>query len=367
MNKKYKTIGLMSGTSLDGLDIAYCEFEKINGQWQYKLLHGKTIPYQADIIHRLQQAPFDSGLNLHKTHQWFGQWCAEQVNQFIHQFSLSPHFIASHGHTIFHHPAEAYTLQIGNGAVLYAHTQVPVICDFRSVDVATGGQGAPLVPIGDKYLFHAYDLCLNIGGIANISCTNSTQPAVAFDICAANIVLNQWIKYYNPNYQFDIDGKVAKSGNVNDSLLHQLNAIEYYQVAAPKSIGREWVEQSVEPILNQYQHYQPADILCTYTIHIAMQIAQSSTQLIATNHKAKMLITGGGAFNVYLIDQIQRYLPSNIQIGVAEKSIIEYKEALIFAFLGVLRIENQANSLSTITGAKYDTLGGAVYGNVLIE
>ena len=366
MPPNYHVLGLMSGTSLDGLDLAYCSFSKgEEGKWHYQILSATTVSYSDAIKSKLKSLPYLSALELLKAHHWFGNMCGDEATNFLHQHFAKVDFIASHGHTVFHHPADGYTLQIGSGANIHAKTGLPVVCDFRTVDVALGGQGAPLVPVGDKLLFHEYTFCLNLGGIANIS-FEEINNRIAFDICPVNIVLNAFAEKFIPSLAYDANGDIARSGVVIDSLLHVLNNLKYYEQPYPKSLGKEWVDANIFPLLASYNSHTIPDLLCTFCHHIAMQIASVTLAFCKRNslQNASLLVTGGGAFNSFLLQLFQQYMGETIEIIIPDEQTISFKEALIFAFLGVLRLESENNSLASVTGASRDSIGGAVYGNL---
>jgi anhydro-N-acetylmuramic acid kinase len=348
----YKIIGLMSGTSLDGLDIAYCVFELINNKWKYHISFAETIEYSHEWRNRLSELTGASALEYVSADVDFGHWCGVQTNHFILRNHLQPDFIASHGHTIFHQPGRRITSQIGRGACITAETGIPVISDFRSLDVALGGQGAPLVPIGDELLFGEYRYCLNMGGFANIS-YKTEGKRVAHDICPANIVLNMLASEIGRLY--DAEGRIAASGNICTSLLVELNALEWYGKSGPKSLGKEWVTTQIVPLLEKAD-VPVADKLATFCEHIVQRI------VVATpgGKEDTVLVTGGGAFNGYLMGRLQEL--SSCTIVIPDALTINFKEALIFAFLGVLRYRNEVNSLASVTGASRDSCGGAFAG-----
>lgn len=342
----------MSGTSLDGVDIAACEFwETKPGNIDYKIHTAKTLAYPKDWIERLISAPLLSGFELTQLDIDYGNYLGELIKNFITQNEIKPHFIASHGHTAFHQPERGITLQIGSGANIAAKTGLKVISDFRSLDVALGGQGAPLVPIGDMLLFGEYEFCLNLGGFSNISMTVEKAGRIAFDICPANMALNHFAN--KMGYEFDKNGKFAASGKLNDQLLDTLNVCEYYAKNPPKSLAREWFEVSFLPLIDKSIPTQ--DILHTLCEHIAIQIGKA----VADYPVGKILTTGGGAENSYLINRIREHTKSKIEIP--EKMLVHYKEALVFALLGYLRSENTINTLASVTGAVRDSIGGSVF------
>lgn len=344
-------IGLMSGTSLDGLDIAHCTFTLEKEGWKYTLTHGETIAYSSEWRSRLSSVERGAALDLALTDVEFGHLMGTLTREFIQKHQLQPDFIASHGHTIFHQPHRKLTTQIGKGSAIAAETALPVVSDFRSLDVALGGQGAPLVPIGDQLLFHQFDYCLNLGGFANIS-YQQHQNRIAFDICPVNIVLNYLASKIGKSY--DHDGEMASIGSVSSHLLNQLNHLPYFQQQPPKSLGKEWVVSHVLPILDS-STLRLNDLLATFCEHIAMQIASSLDQ----NGSKKVLITGGGALNSFLISRIKQHTQVNLEIP--DSLTINFKEALIFAFLGLLRWRNEVNCLKSVTGAATNSIGGSIY------
>ena len=345
-------IGVMSGTSLDGIDLAWCRFEEhTDGVWNYQVLKADTSPYPAEFRARLANATGLSALEYCKLNVDLGEVIATRINEFVGS-DEKPNFIASHGHTVFHQPDEGLTTQIGSGAVIAARTGITTVCDFRTLDVAHHGQGAPLVPIGDELLFGQYDACLNLGGFSNIS-FRQNDKRVAFDISPCNMALNNLANRIGLPY--DKDGEAARSGNFIQSMLEELNNLEYYSRSRPKSLGKEWFESSFLPISDKYAASAPIeDCLHTVSTHIAQQIAHS----IPTSAQ-EMLITGGGALNRFLIEQIGNFWPKNVRIP--DKLTINYKEAIIFAFLGILRLEQQANCLRSVTGADVNCCGGCIW------
>ena len=344
-----KVIGTMSGTSLDGLDIAAVEFEYKNDKWSFKLISATTISYSEKWIEKLKKAPSLSGEKLMELHSEYGNYTGIKINDFINKTGFAPDLIASHGHTIFHQPEKHFTLQIGNGAEIAAVTKTTTVADFRTADVALGGQGAPLVPVGDKLLFSDFDYCLNLGGFANISYENDNRR-IAFDICPVNFALNFFAEKHG--LAFDKDGELGKQGKINIELLNKLNNLKYYKQEAPKSLGREWMENEFFPVINSLSIPDP-DKMRTIYEHIAIQISKIGLG------SRKLLITGGGAFNMFLIERIKYH--SSLQIIIPSKKIIDFKEALIFAFLGVLRIQNKTNCYSSVTGATKDSSVGIIF------
>lgn len=348
---KYKVVGVMSGTSLDGLDLAYCEFEK-DEHWKFKLITARTISYDDHWRKRLKEAVTLEPQELAILDSDFGKYIGQQIGQFREDEKITFDYISSHGHTVHHQPQNGITIQIGSGAEIRNATNVSVICDFRKGDVALGGQGAPLVPIGDRFLFSEMDYCLNLGGIANIS-FEKNEERIAFDICACNIVLNLIAEKLGSS--FDKDGAFANSGELNMKLLDELNELTFYHKPYPKSLGREDIEREIFPVLNKYE-LKPEDILRTFCKHIAIQIGKVIGSEVSNK---KMLITGGGTLNDFLLKQIED--ECHLKIVVPSKVIIDFKEAIIFGFLGVLKIRNENNCLKSVTGASKDSCGGEVF------
>lgn len=351
----YHVIGLMSGTSLDGLDIAYCQFTQGNA-WNYRILAGKTYPYTKEWREKLSSIEKKSAEELAFLHSEYGHFLGKTAKKFIAENSIKADFVSSHGHTVFHQPEKKFTFQLGNGAAIAAECGLPVVCDFRTTDVALGGQGAPLVPMGDKLLFSEYDFCLNIGGIANISFDSHRKQRIAYDICPANMVLNYLANKAGKEY--DKNGNMAKAGTVFQKLLDELNSLKFFSSKPPRSLGKEWVLKEFFPVMERHK-ISLADKLRTITEHIAVQIcSQLSNRRPATENR-KLFITGGGAHNQFLVERIEALSPA--RIFIPDKLTIDFKEALIFAFLGVLRRINETNCLASVTGAKRDSSGGAVY------
>ncbi len=341
----------MSGTSLDGLDICLCNFTKDNNKWRYKIHKAITINYANSIRDRLASAFSATGIEITKLDYDYGRWIGVQIKEFLEGATITPDFMASHGHTIYHKPTDGYTLQIGKGSAIAAESGLPCVCDFRSSDVCRSGQGAPLVPIGDKYLFSEYDICLNLGGFANLS-YEFKNSRLAFDIGPCNIILNSITQ--EMGYNFDADGNLGKKGIVNESLLNRLNSLDYYQKSAPKSLGREWIEDCFAPIVKEY-NISLEDKLSTVYEHIAIQISKATNEITGKT----ILVTGGGAHNSLLIHLLRN--KSNHSIVTPDNITIDFKEAIIFAFLGVLYIQNQPSSLASVTGAKMDSISGCLY------
>ena len=338
-------IGLMSGTSADGLDVCAATF---NGN-AFHILRAETYCYTPEQQHTLLNAHKLSALELAQLDVDFGKFCGQRVHEFTEKYQIKAHYVASHGQTVFHTPNTGLTLQIGSGAHIAAQSGITTICDFRSLDVAHGGQGAPLVPIGDELLFPEYTYCLNIGGFANVS-TAHNGKRIAWDVCPSNIVLNKFAEHCGQAY--DCNGTLGRQGSVNEALLRDLNAISYYAKEYPKSLGREWVDDNITPLFAKYD-ISNADKMRTYYEHCALQIGNT------LKGKGTTLCTGGGAHNAFLMELIQSHAESTIVIP--EALLIDYKEALLFAYLGYLRTQEKPNCLASVTGANKDVCGGAIY------
>lgn len=358
----YRIIGLMSGSSLDGLDIAYVEFQENAGKWNYAILESGCYAYNDEWIQRLKNATALPALDYQLLHVEYGHLTGKLVNRFIeeHKLNYQVALIASHGHTTFHLPSKKMTAQLGDGAAIAAETGLPVVTDLRALDIAFGGQGAPIVPIGEKMLWNEFDYFLNIGGIANIS-LNADQY-IAFDVCPANRVLNMLANDAGKNY--DDGGEMAAGGPVNSALLEKLNQLDFYKLPYPKSLANDFGTNVIYPIIKGSGCTIP-DALRTYTEHIAVQVKKAISgshnyKLQTTN--SKLLATGGGVFNSFLLNRIKENLRElNIEVIVPDAKLVNYKEALIMAFIGVLRWRQENNVLSSVTGAARDSIGGALW------
>lgn len=357
----------MSGSSLDGLDIAYTNFQETGGKWNFEIVHADCIPYPKEWIDQLQHATSLPAMDYQLLHTAYGHYTGEQVNHFIaaHKLAHKVDLVASHGHTTFHSPLHKMTAQLGDGAAIAAVTGLPVIADLRAMDIAFGGQGAPIVPIGEKLLLNGYDLLLNLGGIANVS-SKSQGGYTAFDICAANRVLNMLAN--QAGLRYDENGKMAATGNTNDDLLFELNSLEYYTQAYPKSLANDFGTGTVFPVIQKYS-LRTEDALNTYVEHIGHQV-KSSIKMLQQNNEShqqpangqQLLVTGGGAFNTFLIRRLQEILTDlKVEIVVPDDKLINFKEAMIMSLIGVLRWREEYNVLASVTGASRSTIGGALW------
>lgn len=359
----YHVIGVMSGSSLDGLDIAFVELDEQGGSWKYKIIEASCMEYSNEWTALLSDPAKLTAVDFARVHVEYGHYIGEAINQFITEKGLEYRvgLIASHGHTAFHVPG-SFSFQLGDGAAIAAETGLPVVSELRSMDVALGGQGAPIVPIGEKLLFHNNRFFLNIGGIANIS-FNGNSYYDAFDVCPANRILNALSQLKGQS--FDKDGEMAAGGRIHEPLLDQLQLLEYYQLNFPKSLGNEFGNDIIMPMIMS-SDISVEDKLATYTEHIALQVANAIAQLISKRSisisNEKLLITGGGAFNHYLISRIEAQLkPFSIDIEVPDQITVMYKEALVMALFGVLRWREEENVISSVTGASRGSISGALW------
>lgn len=346
------SLGVMSGTSLDGVDLAICRFNEDNGKWTYQILDAKTVQYSSEWKKILSHIHYDtSAFEFLKVDQEYGIYLANLIGQFLTETGIKVDIIASHGHTVFHQPVKGITCQIGDGNTIAARTGIATVTNFRSMDVALGGQGAPLVPIGDLLLFEQYSHCLNLGGFANISVKNGSD-IYAFDICPVNIVINPLAS--DLGYEYDESGELGRKGKINLHLLKALNALDFYAGSGPKSLGKEWLDDHLMPIIYRYD-ISVEDKLRTLYEHISGQIAKT----INIKSAKELLITGGGAFNRFLLELIEDQL--KVKLELPPEVLIHFKEAMVFALLGTLRIRNQRNIMAKVTGASRDCIGGGAY------
>ncbi|MEL6534116.1 MAG: anhydro-N-acetylmuramic acid kinase [Bacteroidota bacterium] len=353
-------IGLMSGTSLDGLDIVAAQFRrKSRSALSFKILAAETLAYDSAWQAKLGPGLFGgSGQQLIETHWSFGSWLGDQVKSFVHKHSLGQvAAVGSHGHTVFHQPNQGYTFQIGEGHALHEACGLPVITDFRSANVAKGGQGAPLVPLGDQLLFGDYTACINLGGFANVSYEGAQGSRLAYDIVPCNLLLNPFA--HRMGFAYDEGGELAQSGQPLGAWLDSLNALPYYHQDAPKSMGVEWLHSQMGDFLAS--QLLPQDLLATAIKHIAFQLFKAVAPL-AGQGNGEILVTGGGAYNKFLIETAQSLLPSGLRLVVPGRQIVEYKEALVFALLAQRYLLGYPNCLASATGVAEDHTGGVGFG-----
>jgi anhydro-N-acetylmuramic acid kinase len=359
---QYNVIGLMSGSSLDGLDIAFVHFDETAGIWQFDVQESACIPYPAEWRKNLSSFSLLSAKDYLLLHSAYGHYLGHCVNDFLEEKNLAYRIqlIASHGHTSFHLPAQQMTAQLGDGAAIAAVTGIRTITDFRSVDIALGGQGAPIVPIGDKLLFPEYDLFLNIGGIANLSANG--ESFIGFDVCPANRILNLLAAHTENG--FDENGSLASVGKTDENLLNRLNAFAYYQLPYPKSLSNEFGLNEIFPVIKK-ANLSPQDALRTYVQHVVEQISNAIFHIkkeIPGKDNLRLLITGGGAHNRFLVDKLRESLStSGIECIIPSKDLVDFKESLVIAFMGALRWREDINVMQSVTGASKDSINGAVW------
>ena len=348
--KQFNIIGLMSGTSLDGLDIVYVNF-KHDKFWKYEIINSKTYKYEKKWIRLLENISKEKINSIKKIDSDFTKLLSQYIIDFINKFAIRKiDFVSSHGHTALHQPLNSLTYQIGNLPILAKYINQKVVCDFRVQDLELGGQGAPLVPVGEKYLFPEYNTLINLGGFANITRKNKDN-LIAYDICPLNIVFNHLSR--KMEYKYDDRGYIASTGNINENLYSHLQRLNYYKEKPPKSLGVEWVNNQIHSILKNFQDTPIKDLMNTFSNHFAFQIAKN------IELQDQVLITGGGAYNDFLIETIKKL--TNSKLTIPDPKIIEYKEALIFSFLGLLRVLEINNCYSSVTGAKKDHCSGIIY------
>ncbi len=351
-NESYNVVGVMSGTSLDGVDLAHINFIIKDGKWDFKIHESETVSYSDEWISILKNAVDFSETELVELNEDYTSLLSKVISDFIGKYKIENlDAVCSHGHTILHQPQKGITLQIGNLPQIAKLINQKVVCDFRVQDVKLGGQGAPLVPIGDRILFSDYDYCLNLGGFSNVSFEENGKR-IAFDISPVNTVLNFYAEKLG--YKYDDGGEIAKNGSINNELLTELNDFDFYQKKYPKSLGFEFVKTEILPLMETYS-ISEKDKLRTFVEHVAFQISHA-----LPIKDGKLLVTGGGAYNKFLLERMKSYLPE-LKVKVPDSKTIEFKEALIFALLGVLRMRNEVNVLSSVTGAGYDHSSGEIY------
>ncbi len=348
--REFKVIGIMSGTSLDGIDIVYVNF-KLDINWKYELINSKTYKYEkkwSSLLHNISKEKINSIIKIDKD---YTKLLSKYIIKFINEFSIKDiDFVSSHGHTALHQPSKSLTYQIGNLPIIAKYINQKVVCDFRVQDVELGGQGAPLVPVGEEYLFSEYDTFINLGGFANVT-RKIKNNLIAYDICPINIVFNHLSRKLKLKY--DDRGYIASTGNLNEDLYSDLQRLNYFKQEPPKSLGVEWVSDQIYPIISNFQNIAVKDLMNTFSNHFAFQIAKN------IGDQGKVLITGGGAYNDYLVERIKNL--TNSKITIPDSKIVEYKEALIFSFLGLLRVHKINNCYSSVTGAKKDHCSGKIY------
>ncbi len=351
----------MSGSSLDGLDLAVVEFELSNKEIKaWNLLKAKEVKFPKKLKDRLAIATKISAKELALLDHELGIWMGMVSNEFIGETKMEVDYIASHGHTIFHMPSDGFTKQIGSAAAMVALSGTSVICDFRSIDLAHGGQGAPLAPIVEHYLYPGYELYLNLGGIANIS-LHSKDSIIAFDVCPANQILNKLAA--EKNLPFDEGGCFAANGKLNNELLEKLEADPFLAEDYPKSLDNNTLQEYYFPLFDQ-SPISTEDKLATAVQFIANSLAKAINKSLSkekvTATTLNLFVSGGGTFNTYLIEKIKLALPA-VDLHFPSKADINFKEAILMALLGLLRILDKPNSFASVTGASKDTVNGSIY------
>ena len=359
----YRTIGLMSGSSLDGLDIVFAELNENSGNWEYEIKAADCLEYPEEWKTRLQEAVSLNALDYLLLHTEYGNYLGKEVNRFIEKNDLhyQVSLIASHGHTTFHVPSKKMTAQLGDGSAIAAETKLPVVSELRALDIAFGGQGAPIIPVGEKLLWKDHSMFLNIGGIANIS-FNLPDTYIAYDVCPANRVMNMIAQRVNKD--FDAGGEMAALGNVHEGLLEKINASDYYRQPYPKSLANSFGTAEMYPLVRSFG-LTHNDELRTYTEHVVTQVKRAVVDGLSMQAKdtdKKLFVTGGGAFNHFLIQRLSEVLkPEGVEVVVPGEEIVKYKEALVMALIGVLRWRQEYNVYATVTGAERNSIGGALW------
>lgn len=345
----------MSGTSLDGLDIAYCDFKRNGKGWSYSLRKATTIKYTSAWVDKLSSAHHFSGEDLVALDVSFGKFLGKACRQFITRHRIKPDFIASHGHTIFHQPKKGFTYQLGNGTAIHVESGIPTVYDFRSLDVILGGEGAPLVPAGDKFLFGVYEVCLNLGGIANLS-MDIKGKRIAYDITFGNMGLNYLMNTIGKTY--DDKGRLTSTGTIHPAMFKELGRVLKPIRKRRPSLGREIFEQRIKPILDT-PGIALQDKLRTFTAFCVQEI---STAVLSSTRNGNVLCTGGGAFNSFFISELLDALDDEATLILPDPDTIKYKEAIVFAFLGIKKVLGEVNCLQSVTGATRDSSSGVLAG-----
>lgn len=353
----YRGIGTMTGTSMDGLDLVCCRYEVDGDQYRFAVERFAHVPYDQRWRIRLSHLHHQNAETFAKTHVYFGHWLGQNIREFVDQLATPPDFVAVHGQTIFHQPEKTFTFQLGDGETIAAYLDWPLVCNFRNKDVAMQGEGAPLIVLGEQALFAEHQLFLNLGGICNL-----TYRERAFDVCPCNGVLNEVFKAAFPEVEagYDRDGLMAAEGKLDQDLLDALNQLPYYRRRPPKSLGREWAEQHIMPRLHQADG-SAEDLLHTLCVHIAQQVAYATEKIGAKGQP--MLITGGGRHHDFLLDQIQQHL-APLEVSVpdpTDTAWVDYKEAIVFGFLGLRTLLGKPTTLARTTGAKHDVVTGSIH------
>ena len=349
---KYNVVGIMSGTSLDGLDVVWSKLS-FNKTWFYEIIDGKTYEYSESWKSELKNAHKLQARDLVFLDKKLGNYIGEKINDFLKENKIQKNrinLISSHGHTLFHEPENNLTKQIGNGAYICSTTNIKTISDFRTIDVAFGGQGAPLVPVGDQLLFGSYKGCLNLGGIANIS-YDFKEKRIAGDVNFANMISNYLSNKIG--HSFDKDGELAKQGKIDGDLILKLEELDFYKKEFPKSLGVEDFNHWYKPLFDNCKA-SLNDQLFTSGTHLCRTIKN----IFNFDRNDSLLITGGGAHNKFWINKLKEL---KVKAVVPDLKLIDFKEALIFSLLGVLKVRNEINILSSVTGGSKDLSSGVIH------
>lgn len=347
----YKVIGVMSGSSLDGLDLAYVSLKYLDNKWHYELLHSTTVALDSWETVLAKDFRDIASNEVEQLDEAFGRFIGNQIKEFIPSKQLPVDLIASHGHTLFHYPEKGITCQIGNGQTIANSTGIKVVSNLRKEDIDAGGSGAPIVPIGDLHLFKEFDYCLNVGGIANIT-RKTPNEVIAFDVCPANQVLNHYANKLG--FAYDDSGGIAAKGEVNKTLLNRLSEMHYFNIPAPKSLDNSFTKEVIQVIDKLEEN--STNVLASYSEFIAQMVAKSIDD---ASPKKSILVTGGGAFNDTLMQHLRRVCAC--RVSIPSNAIVNYKEALVMGLIGVLKVRNEVNCLASVTGAKTDTICGTIF------
>lgn len=368
MRETSDVLGVMSGSSMDGLDLAFVRIEAEVVEpglvsAGYELLHGATIPIPEDLLDQLQHSSELDTLSLFTLDQNFGSWAGGAIDAVIKQTKFSPSLIGFHGHTVFHYPERKVSFQLGHGAALSAQTYLPVVTDFRTQDLLLGGQGAPMVAIAEKWLWPDYSGFLNLGGICNLTLKNSKEEYESADIWVCNQILNNLAR--EVGHPYDDRGRIAANGRPITELIEALLHTEWFEKKPPKSLDNSYLSKIVIPLFNKYNDYSVADKLHSAVIVIGKAIAN---HINSGDHKHELpreiMVTGGGALNDFLVDKIRSEV--RCDIIVPDLEIVHFKEAIMVAFAGWLRWKGLPNFIKEATGAKEDAMGGVLHAPCLI-
>lgn len=355
----YRGIGMMTGTSMDGADLAHCAFWEKDGQWEYELLASETVPLEESWLARLSYLEASDARTYARTHVYLGHYFGRMIAQFIEDKQLLPEFVATHGQTIFHQPEKNYTSQIGDGETIASYLTCPLVTNFRNKDVAVGGQGAPLVPFGEALLFPKHRLFMNLGGFANLTALRPGKGPIAFDIAACNLALNWLAAHLDPPLAYDSGGRIARSGKLDGELLEALNTLSFYRTPPPKSLGTEWLNAAVLPLIRN-EDIPLEDRMHTYVVHLTYQLRRAVEKCGGKDEP--ILVTGGGVYNKFLMEKLkERLAPLKVDVTPVSVEISDNKEAILFAFLGLNTLLGRPNILSSVTGAPYDVMGGSIH------